>query len=218
MTKKKKKSNYSDLKCDNHEPPTYQEATAGYGEMEAQFTWDDKIIPAGYRGDHLSLYILVTNTVADLIHGNSVSCSEPVRFYIQTHPGLYMASYLMFFATYIALSCCGDLRRQFPYNVILLVLFTISMAFMMGFVSSFYNTKSVMLCLGITALVCLSITTFSFQSKVDVTSCQGVLFSLCMVMLLCAITLSIVVPFGYVSSHLRVQILLEESKYRASQE
>ncbi len=101
--------------------------------------------------------------------------------------------------------------------------------------SSFYNTKSVILCLGITALVCLSVTIFSFQSKVrrtastilqnafkqtniwilkinksiilfvfpllqiDVTSCQGVLFSLCMVMLLCAITISIVVPFGYVS-------------------
>ncbi|TKS71542.1 Protein lifeguard 2 [Collichthys lucidus] len=79
---------------------------------------------------------------------------------------------ITFFVTYIALSCCGDL--------------------------SFYNTKSVVLCLGITALVCLSVTIFSFQSKIDVTSCEGVLFSLCMVMLLCAITISIVVPFGYV--------------------
>lgn len=35
--------------------------------------------------------------------------------------------------------------------------------------------------------------------QIDVTSCQGVLFSLCMVMLLCAIAISIVVPFGYVS-------------------
>lgn len=32
---------------------------------------------------------------------------------------------------------------------------------------SFYNTKSVILCLGITALVCLSVTIFSFQSKVS---------------------------------------------------
>lgn len=31
---------------------------------------------------------------------------------------------------------------------------------------SFYNTKSVVLCLGITSLVCLSVTIFSFQSKV----------------------------------------------------
>lgn len=32
--------------------------------------------------------------------------------------------------------------------------------------SSFYNTKSVVLCLGITALVCMSVTIFSFQTKV----------------------------------------------------
>lgn len=32
---------------------------------------------------------------------------------------------------------------------------------------SYYNTKSVLLCLGITALVCLSVTLFSFQTKVS---------------------------------------------------
>uniref|UniRef100_A0A4W6FDH7 Protein lifeguard 2 n=1 Tax=Lates calcarifer TaxID=8187 RepID=A0A4W6FDH7_LATCA len=88
-------------------------------------------------------------------------------------------------------------RRQFPWNIILLVLFD-CVDNCVRSSSSFYNTKSVVLCLGITALVCLSVTIFSFQSKVDVTSCQGVLFSLCMVMLFCAITISIVVPFGYV--------------------
>uniref|UniRef100_A0A3B4BI10 Protein lifeguard 2 n=1 Tax=Periophthalmus magnuspinnatus TaxID=409849 RepID=A0A3B4BI10_9GOBI len=137
---------------------------------------------------------------------------EPVRYYIQTHPGLYSAS-LMFFATYIALSCCGDLR-QFPWNVILLVLFTLSMAFMMGF---FYNTKSVLLCLGITAMVCFCVTIFSFQSRIDVTSCQGVLFSLCMVMLLCAITISIVVPFGYFLAF-DTQMLLGNKHYAISPE
>uniref|UniRef100_A0A672G3U8 Protein lifeguard 2 n=1 Tax=Salarias fasciatus TaxID=181472 RepID=A0A672G3U8_SALFA len=117
---------------------------------------------------------------------------------------MFFSFSLMFFATYIALSCCGELRRQFPWNIILLVLFvTVFLgadvrACVFCTSSSFYNTKSVMLCLGITAVVCLSVTVFSFQSKVDVTSCQGVLFSLCMAMLLCAITLSIVVPFGYV--------------------
>lgn len=43
--------------------------------------------------------------------------------------------------------------------------------------------------------------------QIDVTSCQGVLFSLCMVMLICAIAISVVVPFGYVS--LNTYILLE---------
>ncbi|KAM9860147.1 fas apoptotic inhibitory molecule 2b [Aulostomus maculatus] len=180
----------------DNEPPTYQEATAGYEEMQAQFAWDDKTIRRTFiRKVYAILMVQLLVTVA--IVGLFTFCA-PVRFYIQTHPNLYMLSYLMFFATYIALSCCGDLRRQFPWNIILLVLFTLSMAFMMGFMSSFYNTKSVVLCLGITALVCLTVTIISFQSKIDVTSCQGVLFSLVMVMLLCAITISIVVPFGYV--------------------
>ncbi|XP_063766453.1 fas apoptotic inhibitory molecule 2b isoform X1 [Eleginops maclovinus] len=209
------------------EPPSYQEVTAGYNEMEAQFAWDDKTIRRTFirkvliyiRSDSritftvswrlflcfdmmrvfLQVYaILMVQLFVTVAIVSLFSFCAPVRYYIQTHPGLYMASYLVFFATYIALSCCGNLRRQFPWNIILLVLFTLSMASMMGFVSSFYNTKSVVLCLGITSLVCLSVTIFSFQTKIDVTSCHGVLFSLCMVMLLCAITLSIVVPFGYV--------------------
>lgn len=180
----------------DNEPPSYQEATAGYAEMEAQFAWDDKTIRRTFiRKVYAILMVQLFVTVG--VVGLFTFC-EPVRFFIQTHPGLYSASYLMFLATYIALSCCGDLRRQFPWNIILLVLFTLSMAFMMGFLSSFYNTKSVVLCLGITALVCLSVTIFSFQSKIDVTSCQGVLFSLCMVMLICAIAICVVVPFGYV--------------------
>ncbi|CAB1459317.1 unnamed protein product [Pleuronectes platessa] len=120
---------------EENEPPTYQEATAGYEEMQAQFTFDDK-----------------------------------------------------------------NIRRTFIRKVyaILMVQLFVSVAIVSLFTFCFYNTKSVMLCLGITALVCLSVTIFSFQSKIDVTSCQGVLFSLCMVMLLCAIAMSIVIPFGYV--------------------
>ncbi|XP_075318216.1 fas apoptotic inhibitory molecule 2b [Odontesthes bonariensis] len=180
----------------DNEPPTYQEATAGYGDMEAQFAWDDKNIRRTFIRKVYAILLLQLSLTIGIVC--LFTFCAPVRFYIQTHPGLYMASYMLFFATYIALSCCGELRRKFPWNVTLLFLFTVSMAFMMGFVSSFYNTKSVMLCLGITALVCLSVTVFSFQSRVDVTSCHGVLFSLTMVMLLCAITMSIVVPFGYV--------------------
>ena len=36
---------------------------------------------------------------------------------------------------------------------------------------SYYNTTSVLLCLGITALVCLSVTVFSFQTKVSPGAC-----------------------------------------------
>ncbi|KAJ8260126.1 hypothetical protein GJAV_G00177340 [Gymnothorax javanicus] len=188
-------------------PPSYEEATAdsspaysgsyyGDGEMLTEFTWDDKNIRRIFiRKVYAILMIQLFVTVA--IVALFTFC-DPVRFYIQTHPGWYWASYLVFFATYLTLSCCAGPRRQFPWNLILLAIFTLSLSYMTGMLSSFYNTKSVVLCLGITALVCLSVTVFSFQTKIDFTSCQGVLFTLCMVMFFGGIVLAIVVPFGYV--------------------
>uniref|UniRef100_A0A8C7T623 Protein lifeguard 2 n=1 Tax=Oncorhynchus mykiss TaxID=8022 RepID=A0A8C7T623_ONCMY len=144
-------------------PPSYEEATADYEEMQTQFSWDDQAIRRIFiRKVYAILMIQLCVTVA--IVALFTFCA-PVRFYIQTHPLLYMCSYMMFLATYIALNCCGE---------------QISLACMMGFVSSFYNTKSVVLCLGITALVCMSVTIFSFQTKIDFTSYQGVLFVLTM--------------------------------------
>ncbi|KAJ8359015.1 hypothetical protein SKAU_G00155400 [Synaphobranchus kaupii] len=188
-------------------PPSYEEATAGSspsysgsylgdGEMLTEFTWDDKNIRRIFiRKVYAILMIQLLVTVA--IVALFTFC-DSVRSYIQTHPGWYWASYIVFFATYLTLSCCAGPRRQFPWNLILLAIFTLSLSYMTGMLSSFYNTKSVMLCLGITAMVCLSVTVFSFQTKVDFTSCQGVLFTLCMVMFFCGIVLAIVVPFGYV--------------------
>uniref|UniRef100_A0A3P8NH58 Protein lifeguard 2 n=1 Tax=Astatotilapia calliptera TaxID=8154 RepID=A0A3P8NH58_ASTCA len=152
---------YQQVSNDN-EPPSYQEATAGYAEMEAQFAWDDKTIRRTFiRKVYAILMVQLFVTVGVV--------------------GLF------------------TFWRQFPWNIILLVLFVSNIENVYVCASSsFYNTKSVVLCLGITALVCLSVTIFSFQSKIDVTSCQGVLFSLCMVMLICAIAISVVVPFGYV--------------------
>uniref|UniRef100_A0A3Q0T213 Protein lifeguard 2 n=1 Tax=Amphilophus citrinellus TaxID=61819 RepID=A0A3Q0T213_AMPCI len=116
----------------------------GYAEMEAQFAWDDKTIRRTFiRKVYaiLMVQLFVTVVLLYLFCLPIRSFSNKISSLLRTHPVL----------------------RQFPWNTILLVLFTLSMAFMMGFLSSFYNTKSVVLCLGITALVCLSVTIFSFQ-------------------------------------------------------
>ncbi|XP_030634478.1 fas apoptotic inhibitory molecule 2b [Chanos chanos] len=197
MTQKKVAPSVSTV--DGNTPPSYDEATAGcpsYYYGEGGFCWDDKNIRRVFiRKVYaiLMMQLLVTVAIVAVF-----TYSDAVRFYLYTHPALYSTSYLLFFITYITLACCGDLRRQFPWNLILLTIFTLSMACMMGFVSSFYNTKSVLLCIGITAIVCLCVTIFSFQTKVDITSFQGLLFILCMVMLFCGLVMGFVVPFGYV--------------------
>uniref|UniRef100_A0A3P8V064 Protein lifeguard 2 n=1 Tax=Cynoglossus semilaevis TaxID=244447 RepID=A0A3P8V064_CYNSE len=193
------------------EPPSYQDATAGkreitifylrclcpgYEEMQAQFSWDDKTIRRTFiRKVYAILMVQLLVTVA-IISLFTFCIFMSIQYSREITRSIFYIITIIIYSN----------RRQFPWNIILLVLFVMISTFLVSNVNvlcvcsccSFYNTKSVLLCVGITAMVCLAVTIFSFQSKVDVTSCQGVLFSLCIVMLLCAITISIAVPFGYI--------------------
>ncbi|XP_036452630.1 protein lifeguard 2a isoform X2 [Colossoma macropomum] len=123
---------------------------------------------------------------------------EPVRQFIQYNRILYLASYMTFMGTYLVLVCSTSARRRYPTNMILLGIFTLAMSYMAGMLASYHNTKVVMLCVGITALVCLAVTLFCFQSKVDFTSRHGLLFSLMMVLMITGLLLIFTVPFGYI--------------------
>uniref|UniRef100_A0A674I949 Protein lifeguard 2 n=1 Tax=Terrapene triunguis TaxID=2587831 RepID=A0A674I949_9SAUR len=179
-------------------PPTYEEATSGEGMKTEAFSpppsvplhpsWayvDPSASPnygsGGYPGD---TELLTTFNWDD----------KNVRrvFVRKVPPGTASQAYIgilaeangpqeecvcgrmnaVFFVTYLILACCSG--------------------------PSYYNTTSVLLCLGITALVCLSVTIFSFQTKFDFTSCQGVLFVMLMVLLFSGIILAVLLPFQYV--------------------
>ncbi|XP_063284617.1 protein lifeguard 2 [Pelobates fuscus] len=171
-------------------------AYCGDTEMLTALSWDDKEVRRGFIRkvySILMIQLLVTLAIVALF-----TFSEPVKDYVQANPGWYWASYVVFFVTYLTLACCTGPRRRFPWNLILLAIFTLSMAYVTGMLSSYYNTKSVILCLGITALVCLSVTLFSFQTKIDITSCQGVLFILVMVLFFSGMFLVILIPFQYI--------------------
>ncbi|TRY94109.1 hypothetical protein DNTS_003200 [Danionella cerebrum] len=123
---------------------------------------------------------------------------EPVRLFVVQNPAFYYASFPIYLATYISLVCCEGPRRRHPWNLILLFIFTLALSFMTGTISSYYDTKAVFLALGITAVVCVIVTLFSFQTKVDFTSCTGLLCVLSVVLLVTGIITSIVLSFQYV--------------------
>ncbi|XP_021234886.1 protein lifeguard 2 isoform X4 [Numida meleagris] len=195
-------------------PPTYEEATAGEGlkmgtspsygsgaypgdtEMLTSFSWDDRNVRRVFIRKVYA--ILMVQLLVTLVIVAFFTFCEPVKGYVQVHSGWYWASYAVFFVTYLILACCSGPRRYFPWNLILLSIFTLSMAYLTGMLSSYYDTKSVLLCLGITALVCLSVTIFSFQTKFDFTSYQGVLFVMLMVLFFGGIILAVILPYKYV--------------------
>uniref|UniRef100_UPI0037E8E497 protein lifeguard 1 n=1 Tax=Semicossyphus pulcher TaxID=241346 RepID=UPI0037E8E497 len=76
----------------------------------------------------------------------------------------------------VALSCCGNLRRQVPLNFIALGLFTIAEGLMLGSISAYFYAEAVMWAVGATALVSFSLTVFAMQSKWDFTTASGSLW------------------------------------------
>uniref|UniRef100_A0A8C9WCC0 Fas apoptotic inhibitory molecule 2a n=1 Tax=Scleropages formosus TaxID=113540 RepID=A0A8C9WCC0_SCLFO len=123
---------------------------------------------------------------------------EQVRQFVQYNRILYLASYITFMGTYLVLVCSTSARRRYPTNIILLGIFTLAMSYMAGMLASYHNTRVVLLCVGITAMVCLAVTLFCFQTKFDFTSCHGLMFSLMMVLMITGLLLIFTAPFGYI--------------------
>ncbi|XP_029480149.1 protein lifeguard 2a isoform X1 [Oncorhynchus nerka] len=158
--------------------------------------WEDKNIRRMFIRKVFSILmvqLLVTFGIVALF-----TFCEPVRQFVQYNRILYLASYIIFMGAYLVLVCSTSARRQYPTNLILLGIFTLAMSYMAGMLASYHNTKVVMLCVGITAMVCLFITLFCFQTKVDFTSCHGLLFSLMMVLMVTGLLLLFTAPFGYI--------------------
>uniref|UniRef100_A0A3B4ZSV1 Protein lifeguard 3-like n=1 Tax=Stegastes partitus TaxID=144197 RepID=A0A3B4ZSV1_9TELE len=106
---------------------------------------------------------------------------DPVRLFVIRYPGIYWASLVVYFVVYCILICCKEPRRRFPWNLVL-----------------YYDTKAVFLAMGITALVCIAVTIFCFQTKVDFTSCGGLLCIAAVLLMIIGIVTAVVLSFQYV--------------------
>jgi FtsH-binding integral membrane protein len=79
-------------------------------------------------------------------------------------------------ALLLVLACSEKARRSHPTNIILLALFTCAEAFLVGMISSYWDTQVVLIAFVATAAVVVGITIAAFQTKLDVTRWTSVLF------------------------------------------
>ncbi|KAG7276418.1 hypothetical protein CRUP_007478 [Coryphaenoides rupestris] len=63
---------------------------------------------------------------------------------------------------------------------------------------SYYDTKAVFLAIGMTVVVCVTVTVFCFQTKVDFTSCGGLLCILAVLLMIIGIITAVVLSFHYI--------------------
>ncbi|NXH26750.1 LFG3 protein, partial [Myiagra hebetior] len=137
----------------------------GFGDGSAfqSVDWDDRKIRHTFiRKVYaiISLQLLVTAGIISVF-----TFVHPVRSFVQRNVAIYYASYAVFLVTYLVLACCQGPRRRFPWNIILLSIFTLAMGLMTGTIASMYQTKAVLIAMLITAIVAIIVTIFCFQTK-----------------------------------------------------
>lgn len=179
-------------------PPTIPSdvLSSGDGFAASGSGWDSLSIRHAFiRKVYLILasQLLVTTAIVAVF-----TFVEPVRYFVQRNKAIYWTSYAVYIVTHLVLVCCKGPRRKFPWNVILLSVFTLALSYMTGSISSYYDTKAVFLALGITAVVCIAVTVFCFQTKVDFTKCQGLFCVLGIVVFVTGIITTIVLSFKYI--------------------
>uniref|UniRef100_A0A3B5LH99 Uncharacterized protein n=1 Tax=Xiphophorus couchianus TaxID=32473 RepID=A0A3B5LH99_9TELE len=148
-------------------------------------------IPSGVLSSGKGPFILLSSRTC-----KAFDFFEIVHILSTTQSSNIVETVAVYFITHIVLVCCKGPRRKFPWNVILLLIFVILIQFLSG--CSYYNTKAVFLALGITAVVCIAVTVFCFQTKVDFTKCQGLFCVLGIVMFVTGIITAIVLSFKYI--------------------
>ena len=70
---------------------------------------------------------------------------DSVKDYTRENIWLFWVAFFLSFGFLIALTCCGDLRRKTPHNMILLVGFTLAEGFMLGVAASTYSADAVLM-------------------------------------------------------------------------
>ncbi|XP_011161676.1 protein lifeguard 1 isoform X3 [Solenopsis invicta] len=152
---------------------------SGYGEDPMQdevkgFEFNDKTIRNGFIRKVYS--ILMCQLVITLGMISLFLYHQPTQRWVQSHREVFWIAFAMTIVLIICMACCTSVRRKAPMNFIFLFLFTIAEAFLLATAASTYQSQEVMLAVGITAAVCLGLTIFAFQTKIDFTGLHSVLF------------------------------------------
>ncbi|XP_011882511.1 PREDICTED: protein lifeguard 1-like [Vollenhovia emeryi] len=160
---------------------------SSYGEDPMQdeikgFEFNDKTIRNGFIRKVYSilmcqLVITLGMITLFLYHG-------PTQRWVQQHREMFWIAFAVMIVVLICIVCCTNVRRKAPMNFIFLFIFTLAEAFLLSAAASTYKSEEVMLAVGITAVVCLGLTLFAFQTKIDFTGMHTVLFVAVLILLL----------------------------------
>lgn len=126
----------------------------------------------------VTLQLLITVAVA-------ATCMyvPEVKLFVTRNRGMYYAAWGIAFAIVLVISCFEKARRSFPTNAILLTVFTLAEAYLVGMITAFHNVEAVMLAFLVTCAAVAALTIFAMNTKIDVTKWGSMLMVVLVVLL-----------------------------------
>ncbi|GBP08764.1 Protein lifeguard 1 [Eumeta japonica] len=82
----------------------------------------------------------------------------------------------VYFVTAFLIACCEALRRTRPFNFIFSVLFTLNLGLLLGMLATLYQSDELLVAVGLTSAVCLTLLLFVFQTRCAFTGAGPYLF------------------------------------------
>ncbi|XP_072296408.1 protein lifeguard 1 [Eucyclogobius newberryi] len=138
--------------------------------------FDDKTVRRAFVRKVFSIVFL------QLLFTFSVVCvftfSSTVKALVQDSIWVYVSAFIVFLVVVVPLSFCSSVSRRHPWNLLALVLVTMSLSYMVGTIASYHDTVTVVLTMGATLVISLAVIAYSVQSRYDFTVCYGLLLVL----------------------------------------
>ncbi|XP_046920356.1 glutamate NMDA receptor-associated protein 1 lifeguard isoform X2 [Dermatophagoides farinae] len=152
-------------------PPQYN-PEAGFGDQFEGFS--SKAVRLGFiRKVYGILSVQLAITFGFVF---AISGSDKAQEWTRQNSWLMFVALAVVLVTMITLACCGDMARKTPHNYICLFLFTLAQSFLVGVTASLYQFQIVIYAVLITGVICLGLTLFAFQTKIDFTIFNGMMF------------------------------------------
>ncbi|KAK9502472.1 hypothetical protein O3M35_011348 [Rhynocoris fuscipes] len=137
------------------------------------FDFSEKSIRIGFiRKVYSILFCQLAITIAFIL---LFTLHNPTKLYVQHHIWVLILGVVLTFVCLICMSCCVEVRRNFPMNFIFLFVFTIAESVLLGAGSSTCKGYEVLIAVGMCAVITMLLTAFAFQTKIDFTKWGGAL-------------------------------------------
>lgn len=121
---------------------------------------------------------------------------DGVQEFVYKYPWIVFLTIPLFVIPYFTLVCCEVTRRTFPTNMIFLLLMTLGLSCVAGYVTAKLNTEVVFYALTLTSLVTLSVTTLAVFCPFDFMSCQMVMCVVLIVVIIFSTIASVVIIYS----------------------